>query len=623
MDYKIKEGNYEKLGLVRKGDAAIFTFEGEKEDECSILFYGKNLEVTERIQVPEAYCRGSIRSICVYGLPKKNLKYNYEINGKVKTDDYARSIVGREKWNDTCRAAWDYAICGGDVPGEFDWQEDRQPEIPRKDMVMYKLHVRNFSMDAGLRGKVKGTFQAVLEKIPYLKALGITTIEFMPVYEFEEIVMPKQMTLPEYLCWESREDDKIKPVEKTPTGKVNCWGYVPGNYFAPKASYSSIPEADVEWKTLIRELHKHGMECVMEMFFDEKVNQNIILDALRFWVGEYHVDGFHLLGTSIPVTAIAQDLLLSRTKLYYTSFAPVLLETKKTYHHLYIYSDEYLYPARKILNHMEGNLNEFLCQQRKQHEIQGFVNYVANHNGFTLADVFRYSGKHNEANGEDNSDGNNWNYSNNCGVEGRSRKRFVEYMRCKQMKNAIVMLFTAQGVPLLYAGDEFGNSQEGNNNAYCQDNRIGWLNWKNKEHYEWLISFVAQMAEFRKQHPVISLDVPMQQNDYGRKGFPDLSYHGESAWISALPMDREAVGVMYCGSYAKKEDGSSDDFIYIGYNFHNGLSNLALPKLPGKRKWYLAVTTAGEEAYFEKGKLLENQHLLSVEGQSISILIGK
>lgn len=623
MDYRIKEGNYEKLGLVRKGDAAIFTFEGEKEDRCSILFYGKNQEVIGRIEVPEAYCRGSIRSVCVNGLPKKNLKYNYEINGNVKTDDYAKSIVGREKWNDTNRAAWDYAICGGDVPEDFDWQEDRQPEIPRKDMVMYKLHVRNFSMDAGLRGRVKGTFSAVMEKIPYLKSLGITTIEFMPVYEFEEVVMPKPVKLPEYLCWESKAEDKIKPVEKTPTGRVNCWGYVPGNYFAPKASYSSIPEADIEWKTLIRELHKNGMECVMEMFFDEKVNQNIILDALRFWVREYHVDGFHLLGTSIPVTAIAQDLLLSRTKLYYTSFAPVLLEKKKTCHHLYIYSDEYLYPARKILNHMEGDLNEFLCQQRKQHEVQGFVNYVANHNGFTLADVFCYCEKHNQANGEDNCDGNSWNYSSNCGVEGRTRKRFVEYMRRKQLKNAIAMLFTAQGVPLLYAGDEFANSQEGNNNAYCQDNRIGWLNWKNTERYGWLISFVTKMAEFRRKHPVISLDVPMQQSDYGRKGFPDLSYHGENAWVSVVSMDRQAVGVMYCGAYAKKEDGSNDDFIYIGYNFHSGLSNLALPKLPEKKKWYLAVTTAGEEMCPEKEELLENQHLLSVEGQSISILIGK
>lgn len=624
MGDRIREGNYEKMGLVRKGDAAIFTFEGEKEDDCSILFYGKNFELTEKIKVPEHYCRGALRSVCIEGLPQKNLRYNYEINGVIKTDDYARNIVGREKWNDAKRAERNYLICGGDIPEEgFDWQEDVLPDIPRSRMMMYKLHVRNFSMDAGVRGKKRGTFAAVMDKIPYLKSLGVTTVEFMPVYEFEEMVLPKVSPLPDYLKWESKEVDKIKPQTAEPTGRVNCWGYVPGSYFAPKASYSSTPRADIEWKTLIRELHKNKMECVMELFFDEKVNQNIILDALRFWVREYHVDGFHLVGNSIPITAIAQDLLLRRTKLYYTGFAPVLLEDEKPYHHLYVYTDEYLYPSRKMLNHMGGELTEFLCQQRKQHKVQGFVNYIANHDGFTLADVFRYCEKHNEGNGEDNCDGNNWNYSNNCGVEGSSRKRFVEKMRKKQLKNAIAMLYTAQGVPLLYAGDEFGNSQNGNNNAYCQDNPVGWLNWKNEKQYGWLVSFVTQMAQFRQAHPVISSELPMQQNDYARKGFPDLSYHGENAWISAFSSDRQAVGVMYCGAYAKKSDGSEDDFVYIGYNFHSGRADLALPKLPEKKKWYLVANTALEEPFLEQQEKLDDQYLLTMEGQSVSLLIGR
>ncbi len=623
MNYKIKEGNYEKMGLVRKDGAAVFTFEGEKEDDCSILIYGKNQETAEKIAVPEEYCRGSVRSVLITGLPQKNLKYNYEINGEIKTDDYARRIAGREKWNDFGRSRWNYAICGGDVLQEFDWQGDRPPEIPRSRMVMYKLHVRNFSMDAGLRGSVRGTFCAVTEKIPYLKSLGVTTLEFLPVYEFEELVLTEQAKMPQYLRWESREEDKIKPQEKQPTGRVNCWGYAPGNYFAPKASYSSIPQADLEWKTLIRELHRHGMECIMEMYFDERANQNMILDALRFWVREYHVDGFHLLGDALPVTAIAQDLLLSRTKLFCSGFAPLLLEKEKKYHHLYVYSDEYLYPARRLLNHMGGNLNEFLCQQRKQHRVQGFVNYVANHDGFTLADVFRYSEKHNEANGEDNYDGSNWNYSNNCGAEGKTRKRFVENTRRRQMKNALAMLFTAQGVPLIYAGDEFANSQEGNNNAYCQDNRIGWINWKNREQYEWLLTFVRQLAEFRREHPILSLDVPFRQSDYKRKGFPDLSYHGESAWMTSIPADKQAVGVMYCGDYARKEDGSPDEFVYVGYNFHSGQGSLALPKLPAKKKWHLVMNTAREVPFLEQRQLLENQQFLLLAGQSVSILIGK
>ena len=627
MDYVVKEGNYEKLGVQHTDDAVTFTFEGEKEDVCSILFYDKHQTVTTRLTVPADYCRGSIRSVTVQGISWKNLRYNFEINGKVITDTYAERIIGRERWNDRGRAKNGYAVCGGCIPGEFDWQKDRQPEVPRSRMVMYKLHVRGFSMDeepgSGLSRREKGTFFALAEKIPYLKELGVTTLELMPAYEFEELVLPAQPVIPEYLKWESKEEDLIKPKDQEAPERVNYWGYVPGNYFAPKASYSSSPDASGEFKELVRKLHENGMECVMEFFFDDRMNQNVILDVLRFWVREYHVDGFHLLGGSVPVTAAAQDLLLSRTKLFYTGFDPMLLETKRKYPHLFLYSDEYLYPARMVLNHMGGKLSEFLCQQRKQHSVQGFVNYIANHNGFTLADLFSYCEKHNEDNGEDNCDGNNWNFSSNCGAEGRTRKKYVGQMRRKQMKNALAMVFLAQGVPLIQAGDEFGNSQNGNNNAYCQDNRIGWLNWKTGERYEWLREFVRDLAAFRRNHPMIASDEPMRQSDYRRKGLPDLSYHGENAWLPSVSADRQAVGLLYCGAYGLCEDGSEDDCIYVAYNFHSGLSHLALPKLPGKKKWYLIMNTAQEEAFLREKHCLADQQLFAAEGQSVCILLGK
>lgn len=624
MGYTIEEGNYEKLGVQVWGDAAIFTFEGEKEDSCCILIYDKNFEITEKIKIPAEYCMGSVRSVRVTGLSVKHLRYNYEINGNVITDPYTRKIIGREKWNDSARARHDFMVCGGCVSGGLEGKEDRQPEVPRHQMLMYKLHVRGFSMDAGLRGKEKGTFRAIQEKIPYMKNLGVTTIEFMPVYEFEEMVLPQKKEIPAYLQWESEEGDLIYPVQEPEIKKVNYWGYVPGNYFAVKASYSSTPDAAGEWKELIGELHANGMECVMEMYFDERMNHNVILDALRYWVREYHVDGFHLLGLSLPVTAIAQDSLLSRTKIFYTGFEPMLLERKKEYSHLFIYSEEYLYPVRKMLNHSGGNMSDFVCQQRKQHEVLGFVNYITNNNGFTLWDLFSYNEKHNEANGEDNLDGNNWNYSTNCGAEGRTGKKYVEILRRKQMRNAVAVLMLAQGVPLLLAGDEFANSQEGNNNAYCQDNRTGWLNWKRGERYAWLREFIARMSAFRKAHPVITSEKPMELNDYGRKGFPDLSYHGENAWISGFSLDRQSIGMMYCGSYAHLHNGKEDDFIYIGYNFHSSLGNLALPKLPGQKQWYLAMDTSLETDTFpEKEEKVDNQLLISVKAQSIVILIGK
>lgn len=623
MSNTISEGNYARYGVQVQADGMIFTFEAEKEDECKIIFYGKNQEITETVDVPAKYCRGAIRSVCIKGKSVKHLRYNYEINGEVLTDPYANRIIGREKWADKNRENCSYQICGGYSSPEFDWQEDAAPEVPRQQMVMYKLHVRGFSMDAGVRGRTKGTFAAVRERIPYLKQMGITTVEFMPIYEFEEFEIQEQEKLPEYLDWQIEETDRIKPERETVSDKLNFWGYVKGNYFAVKASYASTPDASREWKELVHELHANGMECVMEMFFAEGQNQNVILDALRYWVREYHVDGFHLLGDRLPITAIAQDAWLRRTKIFYTAFDSMLLETPCRYPHLFAYNDEYLYPVRGMLNHMNGNLEAFACQQRKQHMTQGFVNYIADNNGFSLMDIFSYAEKHNQENGEGNSDGANWNLSSNYGAEGKTTKKYINAIRERQLCNALAILMLGQGVPLLFSGDECGNSQNGNNNAYCQDNHIGWVNWKKCEKYAWLTSFVGRMAEFRRNHPAIASEQPKRLSDFQRKGFPDLSYHGENAWIQALSENRQSVGMMYCGAYEKCEDGSEDDMIYMGYNFHTGPDRLALPKLSGKKHWYLCMDTARGREPFLVQEELQEEHQITMKGQSVVILIGR
>lgn len=623
MAYMLREGNYEKLGVQYRKGEVIFTFEGKKEDKCAILFYDKAGALTERIPVPQEYCLGAVRSVCVPGIAVKNLIYNYERNGAVITDPYATKIIGREVWNDSDRVEKKYLVCGGAATGHFDWQEDKNPEIPRHEMVMYKLHVRGFSMDSAIWGNKRGTFRAIADRISYLKQLGITTIELMPVYEFEEIIIENPAEMPSYLKWQSSESDLIRPDTKQRTRKINYWGYAPGNYFAVKASYSSIPDASKEFKELIRELHKNGMECVMEMYFTEETNLLTILETLRFWLKEYHVDGFHLLGGAHSITAVAQDPLLRRTKIFADNFEQVLWQEKDSYPHLFSYNDEYLYPVRKMLNHISGNMEEFVCQQRKQHSSLGFVNYIAGTNGFTLMDIFSYQEKHNEKNGEENRDGSNWNFSSNYGVEGSTGKRFINEMRELQLRNAIAILMLGQGVPLLLAGDEAGNSQSGNNNAYCQDNEIGWVNWKQAKKYGWLTDFVQKMIEFRRKHPVIAAEEPKRLSDYNRRGLPDLSYHGENAWLTAVTCDRQLVGMMYCGAYSLREDGTEDDFVYVGYNFRSGAGELALPKLPGQREWYLVMDTArGRQPFLEQAdKITERK--LKAEKQSVVLLIGK
>lgn len=623
MDYEIREGNYCRMGIIRKRNAVVFTFEGEKEDACALVLIDRKTRERLRIPVPEEYCLGSVRSVEVSGISVGDYYYYYEINGEEKLDEYAPMIAGREVWNDESRKECEYRIYGVVSDGSYQWREDRNPEIREQDMIMYKLHIRGFTMDTGSEMAAAGTFRGLEGRIPYLQNLGITTIELMPVYEFEEMAIPVRQTVPDYITWEEREDDLIpRPVLKEEEGPINYWGYGPGNYFAVKASYAKNPqEAPQEFKHLVNTLHRAGMECVMEMFFPVDTNQNLILEVLRYWVREYHVDGFHLLGDRLPITAIVQDRLLSRTKIFHLDIhAGEQLPHKFT--RLFVYKEEYQYPVRKILNHINADMKEFLNQQRKQGEDHGYVNYVASNNGFTLADVFMYKDKHNEANGENNEDGDTWNFSSNYGVEGPTRKRFVVLERRRQWRNAMIMLFLAQGIPLIWSGDEFGNSQKGNNNAYCQDNPVGWVNWRRTREFVNNKEFVRGLSVFRRNHPLIARAEPFAFADPNLTGFPDLSYHGDNAWISQVELGRMSIGLLYNGAYAPEGSGGED--IYVAYNFYTRKVALALPRLPRKWKWYLAIDSADENNSWLKGEVLSHQQkYVTVEPQSIRVLVAK
>lgn len=624
MEFLVHEGDYAKMGAYKKDDAVIFTFEGEKEDLCCVVLIDRKTKEEYEVEVPQKFCMGSLRSVKISGFQPMDYCYEYKINGKAKLDPYARSISGREIWNNRERIKDELRVYCNIQTTEFDWLDDRQPEIEKSRMIMYKLHARGFTMDHGAHKKIAGTFKGIESRLGYLKELGITTIELMPIYEFEELMIPKKAQLPDYINWEQKEDDVFVPKEEQQDEEVrlNYWGYVEGNYFAVKASYASEPQnAASEFKRLVQKMHKMGLECILEMYFPMTVNHNLILDALRYWVRDFHVDGFHLIGEKLPITAIVQDVLLSRTKIFYPEFENIVLKEEKKYKNLYVYKEEYLYPARKILNHINGNMQEFINQQKKQGSILGYVNYVAGNNGFTLADVFMYNDRHNEDNGENNEDGNAWNFSSNYGVEGPTRKKFILAIRKRQWRNAMMMLFLAQGVPLLLAGDEMNNSQSGNNNAYCQDNTVGWLNWKNEKSHKDEIEFVKRLIEFRNTHALISNDMPFRFHDYKNLGAPDLSFHGENAWISGIDPGRMNLGMMYYGAYGTDE---AKEDIYVAYNFFSAVSPLALPKLEKKKKWYVVIDSAADEnPVFGAPQLAQNQQTLSMKPQSVCVLIGK
>lgn len=599
MNLKKQAGSYRKMGVEKCKDRVTFTFQCPKETACAVLLYDKRTKkLAERLEVPEQFCVGSVRSMTVFPLKTERFYYGYEIDGKVIRDPFGEVVIGREKWGDSERDPREEQLLSGFNVEEFDWGDTCPPEIGPQDMVMYKLHVRGFSMDG--KGRKKGTFEALQSRLSYLEELGVTTIEVMPVYEFEEIMVP------------AGEEQEIK---------LNYWGYCKSDYFAVKSSYAS-GDACLEFKSLMREVHSRGMELVMEMHFGPEQNAGFIVKVLRHWVLEYRVDGFKLIGAALPMEEIAADPYLSRTKLFYESFSAELSE--EGYQNLYVYNEEFLYPMRKMLNHLGGDLLEFTKQLKKSHPFQHYVNYLSNSNTFTLADIFSYNEKHNGANGEENLDGNDWNYSSNYGMEGPSRKQFIKKIRRKQMRNAAALLFLAKGIPLLWSGDEIGNSQGGNNNAYCQDNKTGWVNWKNSGPYSDYTQFIREMIAFRKEHPVLSMNEAIRMCDYQQIGYPDLSYHGAEAWIRGISASSRSIGMMYCEAYAQDEgeEKKEDTFLYIGYNFYMGLQIFALPKLPKGRHWYLVMDTGEEKPFFEKPQRLD-KNFYEAFGQTISILIGR
>lgn len=620
MEYNVKKGDFSPIGAVKGKGFVNFCIECRREMECAVIFYPRgDAGEKQRIFVPEEYSRGNLRAVKIFGLNMEEYDYTFEIDGAEILDPYARQIVGREVWADVSRS---------DLPGiglkcrmanhSFSWRSDREVHVARKDMVLYKLHVRGFTKGLPEHVPDRGTFRGLTRRIPYLKSLGVTTVEFMPVYEFEELERLESSAFPEYLKWQEKKSDKIKKPGKEQEYRVNFWGYGPGMYFAPKASYGATDNPVTEFKDCVMKLHKNGMECILEMDFPEGVSQRVMLEALRFWVEEYHVDGFHLQGPSVPIHLILEDPYLGGTKIFYRNIPKNLIPQEEAESpRCFVDSDEFLYPARKLLNGINGNIWELADQMKKQDDKLGYVNYICDNNGFTLADLFTYDVKHNEANGEGNRDGLDWNYSSNCGVEGDTTSRNVLKIRDRKMKNAVAMLFLSQGVPMLMSGDEDGNSQGGNNNAYCQDNQVGYKDWKQTKVSREFLRFVKKMAAFRKEHAILRKEKPMQLSDYRSYGFPDLSYHEESPWIAPWHINRRALGILYCGKYAGEEEN-----IFVGFNFSDFRKKLSFPKEKRGRKWHLHMDTSGKQAFLP-APVAVSETFYILEPQSVCILIGK
>lgn len=556
------------LGINISGDHVNFSVAVPEGERCWLLLYrAGEEEPKERYEMTEAI--GEVRFLALEGMDPADYEYNYMIGGEVTVDPYARGLAGRDIWGKE-RDIQKHEVRGVLKSGRYDWEGDEPLKLPFHSIVAYSLHVRGFTKHTSSGVEKKGTFSGVVEKLPYLKDLGINQIQCMPVYEFEE-------------CGRFR----------------NYWGYGPAYYFAPKSAYAASGDGERELKDMVKACHKEGIEVVLEMPFTGDTSKQLMEECLRYYCLEYHIDGFLLNPYVAPMDAIHADPILKHTKIlvHDTGFQTVM---------------------RRFLKGDEGMVRDVMYWLRHQSETKEILNMITGQTGFTLWDLVSYDGKHNEANGEQNQDGPDYNYSWNCGAEGPSRKKAVTELRKNQTRNAFFLLLLAQGTPCILAGDEFGNTQKGNNNVYCQDNPVGWLDWSGLEKHPELHDFVKELIAFRKKHPVFWPEKEMTGMTYSKKGVPDVSYHGENAWRVPLEVSSRQLGVYYSGA---DQTGENDEDCFVAYNMHWLEHTFALPALPKGKKWYRIAST--QEGILDKAEPLDDQKFAEVKERTIMIFSGR
>ena len=602
---KIGRGNPHPYGITPNGQNCINIAIAMQSEDCGIVLYHKNKKETRKIPFDVKLCVGELYCVSIEGIDTGAYDYCFYDEDRLFVDSYARCVAGNESYGKLPGR-----LKGKFVNDDFDWGEDKTLQIPYHDSIIYMLHVRGFTKHKSSEVSGKGTFDGIVEKIPYLKELGITAVELMPAYEFLE--------LEEKLV----ENERIPMAYRNTEPVLNYWGYIEGYYYAPKSAYSSdLSNPVYSFKNMVKSLHENGMEVLMQFYFPNTVSGLQIADVLRYWVCEYHVDGFHLMGERVPADMLASDPLLKKTKLIYYGF-PVMENGSRrpVYKNLAACRDEYMYDMRRFLKSDERLLGKVLQHMKDNPKGQAIVHYMTEANGFTLADLVSYDRKHNEDNGENNLDGNPYNASWNCGMEGKTRKKPVLDLRMKQMKNAFLLSLFTQSTPLLLAGDEFANSQNGNNNAYCQDNAISWLNWNDIEKQQELHEFVKDVIAFRKAHALLHRSNEYTMVDDLACGYPDLSYHSEEPWKCPYDDLTRHFGVLYCGEYSE-DTTEKNTFIFLAVNTHWVPHEFVLPKLPKDKGWKMVFDTSVKGAARMAVPVKEGS--ISVKERSIQVLIAE
>lgn len=631
-----------------------------------LLFKQQAPKPYARIPFPDSYRIGDTYSMLVYDIKPDEFEYAFSFDGpyepakgllfneeNVLLDPYSRAVTGQRKWGEKPEGGKDFEYRARVVKSSFDWGNIKQLEQPFEDLVIYEIHVRGYTKDKSSGVSAPGTFAGLKDKIPYLKDLGINAVELMPIFEFDEMESARVVDgVQLYNYWgyntvsffapntsyafneeHNHEGDELKSLIKAlkENGIEVILDVVfnhtaEGNEMGPCFSFKGIDNN--VYYMLTPDAHYYNFSgCGNVMNCNHPVVRNFIIDCLRHWAIEYRVDGFRFDLASIlgrdqngapmanpPILeSLAFDPVLGKMKLIAEAWdAGGLYQVGSfpSWNRWAEWNGRYRDDMRSFLkgdDGMAGNAITRITGSRDLYspESRGHkasVNFLTCHDGFTLYDLYSYNEKHNEKNGWNNTDGDNNGHSWNCGAEGETDDPNVNGLRRRLIKNAFAALLCSRGPAMFFAGDEFCNTQFGNNNAYCQDNIISWLDWGRLEEFKEIHDFVRHMIQFRKEHPILR-----KMTKPSSCQFPEISVHNGTPFNASTDYKTKLIGIMYAG---RNEEDTEDDIVFYCMNAYWEPLVMQLPVLPNGKHWHVDTNTNAE--YFDGEDFTEKTELLGV-----------
>ena len=681
-DLEYGPGHVLPLGATLMFDGVNFSVFSKEATSCTLVLYHHGQKVPfQEIPFPDSFRIGHVYSMMVYGLNIETIEYGYRFDGpydpkkglrfdknRVLLDPFARSISGRSVWGIEPDYTNPFQYRGQIIREDYDWLGDKPLEMHPSDLVIYEMHLRSFTQHPASEVRHRGTYAGLTEKIPYLKALGVNCVELMPIFEFDEFENSREVNgrrLVNYWGYSTvgflapkagyaasarfgMEADELRHMIRTlHQNGIQVILDVVFNHTAeggeggPSISFKGIDNRTYYLLTPDGGYINYS-GCGNTMNCNNPVVRNLMLGCLIYWVAAFHVDGFRFDLASILsrdekgvpmmnpplLESIACDEVLGKTLLIAEAWdAGGLYQvgTFPAYGRWSEWNGMYRDCLRRFIKGEAERLPELILRIRgsddlyRQRGPTASINFVTCHDGFTLYDLVSYNEKHNWDNGEENRDGTNDNASWNCGAEGSTDDPEIIALRMRQMKNMLTVLLTSRGIPMLLSGDEFANTQYGNNNAYCQDNEISWLDWNQLERCGDLYDYVRRLIAFRKAHPVLRAD--SYDFSHNGTGYPELSFHGTQAWN----LDEHSPGLSFAYMYAEdhvRYCTERDAFIYVAVNAYWETQHYGLPILPEGFQWGLAFESHDVSTDLNDERPLEDQSGIVLGPRSAAVLIG-